>query len=272
MGQPYIGAKRCSQVCRSPEKTKERKRALASDDYLGTQRPRLEKEAAEEEGSSDTPLPRNLPGFRKASDITRDVMAPERHFNLPGTTIPAIGMGVSNRGLGGLYSMANRGSATRLGVARGLNRQFKVPALKVPDPPVDARPTIPNASTLSEDPALLEGGDVSPIELSSSGDEAQDPRDRKPGVVGTVASKQLTSNNRAAQPQGTTRNLSASSVGNPLGMKNRDVLYPAGPVKIRMQEDPASDGEVDDLEVVIAQNRTLAQGNRRTGKRESRHN
>jgi hypothetical protein len=267
LDRPYIGPKRCLQVCRSPEKTKERKRALASDDYLGTQLPRLEKEAAEEEGSLDTPLPRNLPGFRKASDITRDTLAPERRFNPPGTTIPAIGMGGSNRGLGGPYSTANRGAATRLGVARGgLNRQFKVPALKAPDPPADAIPAIEPSSALSDDPTVPEGIDMSPIELSSSEDEAQEPRDRKPGVVGTAASKEAVSNSKAAQPQGATRNLSASSAGNPLGMKNRDVLYPAGPVKVRMQEEPASDGEVDDLEVVIAKNRTLAQGNRRTSK------
>jgi hypothetical protein len=165
--------------------------------------------------------------------------------------------------------MASRGSVagpSRLGVARGgLNRQFKVPALKAP---ADIIPVILQPTTMPDDP-IVEGRAMSPIEISSSDDGGQDPNEKQPKVVETLRSKVLTSEKRAAQPQGTSKNISASSVGNPLGTKNRDVLYPAGPVKVRMQGDPASDDEVDDLEVVVAKNRTLAQGNRRTGTLES---
>jgi hypothetical protein len=106
---------------------------------------------------------------------------------------------------------------------------------------------------------------MSPIEISSSDEEAQETTENPPIVAETSSLKDLMSERTVAQPQASSKNISASSIGNPLGMKNRDVLYPAGPVKVRMQEDPASDSEVEDLEVVIAKNRTLAQGNRRTG-------
>ncbi|KIM30825.1 hypothetical protein M408DRAFT_327788 [Serendipita vermifera MAFF 305830] len=242
-------------ICKHPEKTKERKRQLASDDYVGTQRPRLEEEA-EGEGPPDAPV-LNLPGFRKASDLARQP-AP---FRAPGIAPPAIDLGTERQG--GPSNYAGGTDTKRLKIGLGTSnlllgksgslarRQFKVPTFKTPNLPSDTSNPTPQAD-VQDEPEVAERDTI--VDLGSSEDEVDDVS--KPVETVDVRDAPLEKN---VAPSALLMSNSTRIIGTSLRVKNRDVFYPAGPTKIKMQEDPASDGEVDDLEAVVAKNRTTTE-------------
>ena len=169
-------------------------------------------------------------------------------------------MGGSKRTLGGSRRGFGMGGAMSVAAKAGLNRQFKVPTLKHLDPQPDPPPHPRSPSTMPSGSRVADDRAVSPIDLSSSDDDTEEPR-----VANISAPKDSTSEMDLAPHQTSTKQMPSGPVRNLLGVKNREVFYPAGPVKVKMQEDPVPDGEVDDLEVVIEKNRITAQEKRRSG-------
>lgn len=267
-------------ICKSPEKTRERKKALSSDEYVSTQRTRLEEEAGELENEQPfEPPPRiatnmNLPGFRKASDISR----PPSHKS---STASGIQYGTNNpQGslprLGGM-----NGAANKVPGAMHVKRAFKPPTFKVPALPAAVVednsvpeedlgggesplfiPTSPveemrnaekhSVEPSSEEEAPLNGkrrfirGALVPSSSSSSDDEPQVIEEKSAAIGPTIRSS-------VAPTKHSLKTPAFSSGGSNLpGVKKRDVLYPAGPPrKEKMQEDPAEDEQVEDLEAAV---------------------
>ncbi|PVF95214.1 ATP-dependent DNA helicase [Serendipita vermifera] len=146
-------------VCKFPDKTKARKQELASEEYIGTQRPRLELEAGNEGGWEEErplePPPRlNLPGFRKASEMQKEMVqtvpgvsgvkrSADNMDGLEETSNPTL--------IGGIKSVGNL-KRMRVGLGPGLPASkgggfrpaaFKPLTFKVPQPPAPREMTPP---------------------------------------------------------------------------------------------------------------------------------
>jgi hypothetical protein len=255
------------QVCKFPEKTKERKGALSTEEYISTQAARLEQDVSnnEDEAPVEPPPRLNLPGFRKASDISKKSLSPPREVE--GTVEPrgperasdTVGQNSVKSGLlmGGNIKRARVGLGTgQFTASRGnptggprLNRAFKVPTFKVPAVPVGPiPPSSPPPITTSTSVKASERGSSEPdrIELSSSSDESdvvliEDTKNRSPHPP-----KDLLVPNPVITV-GETSSHVGSRTTNPLGTKPRNVFYPSGPQKEKRQDKPSSDGEAEDL-------------------------
>ncbi|KAG8801512.1 hypothetical protein FRC16_000296 [Serendipita sp. 398] len=259
---------RFCDVCKYPEKTRERKKMLASEDYISTQKTRLEEEVGDIE--EETPLERprvKLPGFRMASSLPKQQLLSRQLNEAKEGAVATSSLnnsvgGVGNQKLkvGLARNLAVQSDHPRSGLTH-ITRPFRPPTFKVPAVPA------PQSSAAGEEtlPSL-----APPIDITGS--SMLDPIGVVPSTTEVVGVESFErdvgydipngTDNRSALPRARATDANnelqkesrtkLTVNGNPLGVKKREVLYPAGgPKKEKMQEDPASDGEVEDLEAVV---------------------
>jgi hypothetical protein len=190
-----------------------------------------------------------------------------------------IGLGSSSRSTLGNNTTANQVNGAYKPVA------FKVPELPKRSPVPDSSdpPSIPNELSDPSDPNSHNGpGNSSDpprqdiVDIDSSGDDSDNPdivnetmpEETAKSTTNIISAKTISAPRVVDEPWGET-DLSAPTVAksNPLGMKRREVFYPAAPRKEKIQDDPASDGEVDDLSDAVKKSRELTEAKARVGGR-----
>lgn len=259
---------------------------MSSEEYVSTQVPNLEREIGNEE-PDETPIeppPRiQLPGFRKASDLSRlslssssrPTVAQVGHVDLteegeetisnknPLHNIqknqakqykfksPMAGEGEKRIriGLGASSSRPTVGNKNNGNQVKGA---FKPPTFKVPERPIQGvAPDSPDSPSIPTEPLQQEIVDIDSSENDS------DNLNEIPPATTAKSSTDIVSAKMVPAPQNSGSSGLAAVKINPLGTKKREVFYPAAPQKEKLQEAPASDDEVEDLMDAVKKSRQL---------------